>query len=102
MDLSTQTSTPNKHDAIDVKLVGGLDIPEGDVLIRKVGGPEGINHYLGQVRRGRVYCLSIGQAVHVMASAPGEFDPVFKSDRTKIEEASKRAKAQNKTPDKTG
>ena len=98
MNTPAKTTQPAKH-PLDARLCEELALPERDVLIRKVGGPDGINAHLGLVMRGRVYCLSIEQAVHMLGSTTGEFEAVFKPDRARIEAASKKAqeKAQGKT-----
>lgn len=94
---------PNKTTPpLDANLADALNIPKGDVLIRKIGGPDGIHPRLGKVKCGRVYCLSAYRALQVIASGPGDFEPVFKEARTRIEAASKKAreKTQTKTTDK--
>lgn len=50
-----------------------LQLPEGDVLVRKVRGPDGTHDWLGYVKRGRVYCLSADRAAALCAPG-GEFE----------------------------
>ncbi len=60
------------------KTAGGeaIQIPAGDVLIRRVRGPaQATNVYLGLVRTGRIYCTDIETAA-VLCGAGGEFEPL--------------------------
>jgi hypothetical protein len=78
---------PAKSD-LDDKLCDALNLPDGNVLLRRVSGPDGINYYLGQVRLGRVYCVLAEQAAHIMTDTPSEFAIVFAPHRALIEAAS--------------
>ena len=84
----TKQAKPAPGDAL---LTNALDIPKGDVLIRRIAGPNGIHYHLGHVQRSRVYCLSIEMASRIMRETPGEFEPVFQDHRMLIEAASKKA-----------
>jgi hypothetical protein len=60
-----------------------LKLPDGVVLVRRVRGPDGINHLIGRVLLGCVYCVSTAVAATV---TPGkreeyaEFEMVFPED----------------------
>lgn len=53
-------------------LLAALQLPAGDVLIRKIGGPDGTHAWLGYVKRGRVYCCAAARAAEFCAG--GEFE----------------------------
>jgi len=68
------------------------NVPEGDVLIRYVGGPaEAIHPQVGDVRKGRIYTVATEIAAELCIGKGAQFEFVNASDRTKIEAAAKAA-----------
>lgn len=93
MDPLKSSTQPPKPAPLDAKLCEELALPTGDVLLRRIGGPNGLTSHFGKVKRGRIYCLSAARASRVMDEMPDEFEPVFQAHRTLIEAASKKAKS---------
>lgn len=90
-----QKAAPANDDAVKA----ALTLPDGDVLIRRVAGPDGTHPWLGYVKRGRVYTVNASRAVSLCfprsvdprSPARAEFEPVFTGDRTALEAAAKDA-----------
>lgn len=57
-----------------LNLKAALALPKGDVLLRKVKGPDGTNAWLGYVKVGRVYATSARHAARLIDC--GEFEAV--------------------------
>lgn len=70
-----------------------LQLPAGEVLIRKVRGPDGTHPWLGYVKTGRVYCLAAAKAAEFCGEA-GEFEPVADYAAEVEAETSKRQNAE--------
>lgn len=72
-----------------------LTVPEGDVLVRYVGGPaEGIAPHVGFVKHGRIYTVDLTVAGLIINVKKPQFDLVYPADRSRIEAASTAAQPQ--------
>ncbi len=57
-----------------------LALPPGDVMLRKVKGPNGTHEWLGHVQHGRVYVCGARAAVRIIAGGEFEVLPEYEAD----------------------
>lgn len=75
----------------DDQLARLLAVPHGDVVIRSVRGPDGIDPTLGSVVMGRLYTIDFATALRYCDGPNPRFEPVLKADRTRFESAWRKA-----------
>lgn len=57
-----------------------LELPKGDVLLRKVKGSDGTHHWLGYVKVGRVYTCGARAAVYLIEGGEFQVFPEYADD----------------------
>lgn len=59
-----------------------LAVPEGEILVRKVRGPDGIHERIGYCKVGRLYTVGDQWAARMVEG--GEFECVYEDDKTRV------------------
>ncbi len=75
-------------------------LPDGDVLVRRIAGPDGVHPTFGQVKHGRLYTVEFPLAVRLTTEVGAEFETVYADDRSRIDAAANKEQAaanKNKT-----
>jgi hypothetical protein len=62
-----------------------LKVPDGDVLLRRVAGPDGVHPTFGHVKHGRLYTVEFPLAVRLTTEVGAEFETVYADDRQRIQ-----------------
>lgn len=73
-----------------------LEVPDGDIVIRKVAGTEGTHPLLGFVCHSRVYTVTFAEAVRLTQGEAPEFKAVYPDDRKRLNGAQAKAKTETK------
>lgn len=77
---------------------GRIGVPEGEILVRKVRGPDGIHERIGWAKVGRIYTVGDRWAARMVEG--GEFECVYEDDKVRVAAMIDAAKLKVATPAK--